>query len=56
MEFSGALDPFDMVLEALDSAANEAAVGLNLGLAGATGADAAAESFEVSPLAREARQ
>ena len=35
---------------------NEAAVGLQLGLAGASGADSSAEPFEVLPLAREPRE
>ena len=54
VKLSGTLDAFNLALESLDSAADEAPVGLNLGLAGAAGADAAAESFQVGPLAREA--
>ena len=54
VESSGALNALNLALEALNSAANEAPVGLYLGLAGAAGADAATESLKVGPLAREA--
>ena len=43
----------DLALEAGDALADEAAVGLKLGLAGAAGADAGAEAFEVGPLAAQ---
>ena len=46
-------DVLDLLLEAVDLVSNEAAVGLQLGLAGAPGADASAEPFEVLPLARK---
>ena len=46
-------DVLDLLLEAVDLVSNEAAVGLQLGLAGAPGADSPAEPFEVFPLARE---
>jgi len=42
-------------LEEHDASLGKAAVGLELGLAGATGADATAESLQVAPLAGEAR-
>ena len=46
-------DVLDLLLEAVDLVSNEAAVGLQLGLAGAPGADSPAEPFQVLPLARE---
>ena len=46
----------DLALEAGEAAAHEAAVRLQLGLAGAAGADASFEAFEVAPLAGEARE
>ncbi len=49
-------DVLDLLLETVNLAAYEAAVGLQLGLAGAPGADAPAEPFEVFPLAREPRE
>ena len=49
-------DVLDLLLEAVDLATYEAAVGLQLGLAGASGADSSAEPFEVLPLAREPRE
>ncbi len=55
LEEAGALDALKLGVEALDSAADEAAVGLYLGFAGAAGADAAAETLQVGPLARETR-
>ncbi len=44
----------DLALEAGDAVADQAAVGLELGLAGAAGADAGAEPFEVRPLTTQA--
>ena len=46
-------DVLDFLLEAVNLAADEAAVGLKLGLAGAPCADSPAEPFEVVPLARK---
>ena len=46
----------DALLELLDALADDAPVGLQLRLAGAPGADAAAGAREVRPQARQARQ
>ncbi len=54
LELSGAFDAVQLAVESLDAAADETPVCLNLGLAGAAGADAAAESFKVGPLTGEA--
>lgn len=47
-------DFVELAFEAMDAVANEAAVGFDLGFAGAACADAAAEALEVGPLAGEA--
>jgi len=47
---------FQLSPKALDAAADESAIGLDLGLAGPTGTDAAAQAFQVGPLACQAGQ
>ena len=49
-------DLVDPLLHLLDALADDPAVGLQLALAGAAGADAAAACAKVGPQAREARQ
>ena len=48
--------PLNLALQPADLVADQAAVGLELGLAGAAGADAAFEPLEVGPLAAQARE
>lgn len=47
-------DLFDLTFQSADLVADEAAVGLQLGLARATSTDAALQPFQVGPLAAEA--
>src|SRR5262249_36459635 len=46
----------ELAADLLDAMADHAAVGFELGLAGTSGADAAAQALEMLPLAHEARQ
>ena len=46
----------ELCLEALDAVAHQAPVGLDLRLAGPPGADTAAETLQVRPLACQPRQ
>src|SRR5439155_395136 len=50
------LDPLELAPDLHDAAADDAAVGLELGLARTPRADAAAETLEVAPLSHEPRQ
>jgi hypothetical protein len=49
-------DVFQLTLELADPPAGQSTVSLQLGFARASGADAAAESFQVGPLTGESRQ
>ena len=56
VEISVGPDVLDFLLEAVNLATDEAAVGLQLGLTGASGADSSTEALKVFPLARESRE